>query len=190
MPACRPILTQASGFSLTEVVVAVAILAVLAGGMTPLVFNQIEKARRTRAMREISILSEAVMTFREDVKTFPDRRNGQPAQLGYLVTSGSLPGGLGRWGGPSGRVADHLLDNTPAGATYPVAGIAAWRGPYLVDDFEDPWGRAYVLSVAGMRGTPGVRGWVLSAGPDGQLDTDDGANQLAAGSDDLGWRLR
>ena len=52
--------------------------------------------------------------------------------------------------------------------------VAAWNGPYVNSDPIDPWGRAYVLSVKGMRGGAGARGWILSAGPNGRIETDDG----------------
>ncbi len=178
------------GYTLSEIVVTLAIVTILAGTLAPLVTHQVAKARRARALRDIAAIAQAIQAFRQDVRSFPDRSGGSPGVLGYLLTAGAAPGGLGSWQGPAGRTARHLVDNDPPGADYPESGSTAWRGPYLPNDPVDPWGHAYVVSVAGMRGDAGVRGWILSAGPDGVLQTDDGDDAIPAGSDDVGWRLR
>ncbi|ANM31215.1 hypothetical protein ABI59_19000 [Acidobacteria bacterium Mor1] len=178
------------GYSVSEMIVVIAVMAVLAGALAPVGLGQLSKARKARALEEIGKLSEAVVAFRKDVKTFPDRRNGNSARVGRLLTAGDTPQRAGRWAGPAGDAADHLIDNTPTGAPYPTDGSHAWRGPYLAGDLTDPWGNAYVISVAGLRGEAGSNGWILSAGPDGRLDTDDGDASIPADSDDLGVRLR
>lgn len=179
-----------SGYTLSEIVVTLAVITILAGSLAPLVAHQVSRARRARALRDIAAIAQAVQAFREDVRAWPDRSGGSSGVLGYLLTAGTAPGGLGGWQGPAGRTAQHLVDNDPPGTDYPETGNTAWRGPYLPNDPTDPWGHAYVLSVAGMRGDSGVRGWILSAGPNGVLETDDGDDAIPAGSDDIGWRLR
>ncbi|MCP3979496.1 MAG: prepilin-type N-terminal cleavage/methylation domain-containing protein [bacterium] len=178
------------GFTLTEILVALAVLTILVGSLTPVAIHQIGRAREARALEEIGALAEAVHSFRQDVKSFPDRKGGKPQKLGYLLTDGKKPKGLGSWSGPSGSIAQHLIENNPAGKDYETSGLAAWRGPYIAKDPADPWGRAYVLAVSGFRNQVGARGWILSAGPNGVLETDDGDTEIAASSDDLGWRLR
>jgi type II secretory pathway pseudopilin PulG len=72
---------------------------------------------------------------------------------------------------------------------------ANWRGPYLSEPKDDPWGKSYVANIQGMRNgiPPGgsgavlIFGWVLSAGPNNQLDTEDTVATL--GSDDRGIML-
>lgn len=181
---------KARGFTITEILIAVAVMAILAGALAPLAVKQITRAQRARALREVSTLAESVHTFRRDVKAFPDRSGGAQGAVGYLLTAGTAPTGLASWQGPSGLAADHLVNNSPSGSNYPTTGVAAWNGPYLPNNPTDPWGNAYAISVAGMRGDGSLRGWVLSAGPNGVLETDDGSAQIAASSDDLGWRLR
>lgn len=72
---------------------------------------------------------------------------------------------------------------------------ATWRGPYLSEPKLDPWGRSYVANLQGMRvgvpaTTPGslnIFGWVLSAGPNNRLETEDTSAVL--GGDDRGIML-
>ena len=178
------------GFTLTELAVAIAVLAVMLGALAPVFVNHIRKAREARAKQDIAVIAEALQTFRGDVRNFPDRRNGNPGVYGYLTSGGALPRGRGGWQGPRGDFATHLLENNPPGSDYPITGTARWVGPYLSQDLVDPWGQAYIVSVAGLRGETGLRGWILSAGPNGTLETDDAANAIAPSSDDIGWRLR
>lgn len=100
---------------------------------------------------------------------------------------------------------NHLAVNDPnANATTDEANIdyRAWRGPHISKLGPDPWGRAYIVHIGAMQtngcpvnstGAPpactvptaGARGWILSAGPDGNLDTGPTATQLA--NDDIGY---
>lgn len=179
-----------AGFTVTEILVAIAVFAVVAGAITPIVVKQIERARKARALQDIATLAESIHTFRQDVKDYPDRRGGVSRGVGYLLSDGDAPSGLGKWKGPASDVAGHLVENTPEGSPYPTTGVAIWSGPYLPRSPADPWGRAYAVSVAGIRGDSGLRGWILSAGPNGRVETDDGDEEIPDGSDDVGWRIR
>jgi prepilin-type N-terminal cleavage/methylation domain-containing protein len=88
-------------------------------------------------------------------------------------------------------VLDYLV-SPPSSTNYPN-----WRGPYLpIDLTADPWGRVYVINVIPMfcdesvtAAAPGGvlgYGWVMSAGPNGTLQTLFTASRLAAGADDVG----
>jgi hypothetical protein len=64
-----------------------------------------------------------------------------------------------------------------------------WKGPYIESlNKRGPWGRNYWVYVKAMwnptAGTDKEYGWVISAGPDGKLDTLTTSNQL--GGDDIG----
>lgn len=108
------------------------------------------------------------------------------------------------------NVFNHLAVNNPnadattddAAADYRTTGTSRWRGPYITKLGVDPWGNAYIVHVGAMQrngcpvnstgATPlctvplaGARGWILSAGPDGNLDTGPTATALAG--DDLGY---
>lgn len=89
----------------------------------------------------------------------------------------------------------HLVTNDPNvdgvgdRRDYPHEDHLAWRGPYVTQLGFDPWGRTYIVSVGAMEANgrpvaPGARGWILSAGPNGVLETAPDASVL--GGDDIG----
>lgn len=67
---------------------------------------------------------------------------------------------------------------------------AKWGGPYLTHIPTDPFGNAFLVLVQGIRdgeqagGGENVFGWIISAGPNGRLETDDASSVL--GGDDIG----
>lgn len=104
-----------------------------------------------------------------------------------------------------GNAFNHLVDNNPNGS----GGIGdggldynanRWRGPYISKLGPDPWGKAYIIHIGAMQtggcpvgstGGPSCsnpaagKGWILSAGPNQNLDTGPNATQL--GGDDIGF---
>lgn len=113
-------------------------------------------------------------------------------------------GGTGR----VGRLNDHLVSDPTTGSTvanYRNNGLN-WKGPYSKAINQDPWGRNYVVLARAasyrqaktgetasttdpVNTTPGITTtpyyyWVLSAGPDGRLDTTQTSSELAG--DDVG----
>ncbi len=105
------------------------------------------------------------------------------------------------------NIHNHLVTNNPNGnGTVNEAGIdyktTKWKGPYIAKLSEDPFGNAYIVHIGAMQkngcpvgstGSPptctipatGRQGWILSAGPDGNLDTAPTATQLSG--DDIGY---
>jgi hypothetical protein len=102
---------------------------------------------------------------------------------------------------------NHLVTNNPnANGTVNEAGVdyktTKWKGPYISKLAEDPFGNTYIIHIGAMQknGCPvgstgtapactaaatGRQGWILSAGPDGNLDTAPTATQLSG--DDIGY---
>jgi len=90
---------------------------------------------------------------------------------------------------------NHLVANNPnADATTGEAGVdyksSKWKGPYITKIGVDPFGFAYIANVGAMEtnGSPiaaGSKGWIISAGPDGVLDTAHTASVLS--NDDIGY---
>jgi len=125
------------------------------------------------------------------------------------ATGGQFPGrGQGNQGqfpgqGPGGSVKtdgleNHLVKNMPGGATdkrYATAGPRAWRGPYLEQIAQDPWGNRYLVNIK--NANPGDASpkvvWVLSAGANGTIETDPtalaDAGPIASG-DDIAVRVK
>jgi prepilin-type N-terminal cleavage/methylation domain-containing protein len=91
---------------------------------------------------------------------------------------------------------NHIVINNPnqdatengAGTDYKTT---KWKGPYITKLGPDPYGNAYIIHVGAMQkngspigaGTP--RGWILSAGADGNLDTAPTDSVLS--NDDIGY---
>ncbi len=111
---------------------------------------------------------------------------------GSIKSSGVVPADIGTLhenlvvNDPDG---DGSADETVNGHDYP----ASWRGPYLTEPKPDPWGNKYVVLVQGIRdgiqagGSANVYGWIISAGPNGRLETEDSGTTL--GGDDIGLIL-
>lgn len=93
------------------------------------------------------------------------------------------------------NIFNHLVVNDPvdsvttADTDYPTS---KWKGPYISRLGPDPWGSPYVIHVGAMEksgqpGKSGGKGWIISAGPNGTLDTAIDATSLSG--DDRGFIL-
>jgi prepilin-type N-terminal cleavage/methylation domain-containing protein len=177
------------GFTLLEVVAVIGVVIVLAAALVPLVVKHIDSAREARARSDVQAIAKAIGNFREDVKEYPVRSGATPRYWYMLRSGGTAPamGGVG-WGtGRSDGLTSHLVQNAQGYSPWSAVTRTGWRGPYLPDDRPDPWGRQYLVSVRGFwdtGGSPAYRAWVVSAGPNGTLETDDQAGSLAG--DDIG----
>ncbi len=80
------------GFTLIEIIIAVAIVAILAGTLTPLAFKQMIKAKEEATLEELHHLNKALVDFYEDTGRFPTEGEGLEALV-------SDPG-VGGWQGP------------------------------------------------------------------------------------------
>jgi type II secretory pathway pseudopilin PulG len=143
---------RAAGFTLIEMTVILAVAAILAAAITPMVLQRLVDAKVEATRQEAKLLHES-MSGRADV----------PGSVGFF-------GDMGRW-----PVAfEELLRPAPGTplfttATFRNVGMG-WKGPYINagvsgdDALADGFGRPY-------RGAPS--GQVRSAGPDGLFDTAD-----------------
>ena len=190
-----------SGFTLIEIVIAVAIVAIFAAAMSPMVFRHLEDAKISKAQNESEVIATAVLSYFKDVGKWPITNANGPAGNGInrvvsstKMATGNGPGaasGASKWGsyGTTKPLGDYLYfnnpdnDSSPTGASanqanqdWPTSGTGAWRGPYLESySFEDPWGNAYVINSHYFQGryTGSIRHKVfaLSAGPNGLWET-------------------
>lgn len=185
-----------AGFTLLEITIILAVMAVLGLVLTPSVVSFINNSRLTRAQSDVQVLANAVAEFYEDNGFFP--RYADPAktqEIALLVTPGAVPAsGQGaateRWTleDPSlvDLVSNQLVNNRPGGGNvgYPLKvgiGATGWAGPYISSSVpEDPWGNRYAINVEFLEPMPGATEpngqekravWALSAGPDGVVNT-------------------
>lgn len=143
---------RAAGFTLLEITVILAVLAILAVAITPMILQQLVDAKAETTRQEAKALHEAILGTGDGAVSF-----------GFF-------GDMGRW--PA--TFEELLRPAPGTplfttATFRSVGMG-WKGPYVNagasrDDLvTDAFGRPY-------RGAS--TGQVRSAGPDGLFDTAD-----------------
>jgi general secretion pathway protein G len=168
------------GFSLIELVLVLAVIAVLAGAITPLASSYIDQARTTRATAEARSIADAIRLYQRDVGEFPiflnttEAINDTPSATLIATANGSTPlDGIGLWTTDLSTTSLELYMNANyLGRTITVeVGRTHFNGPYVGNLESDPWGNKYYLTAANLRDDSPNYAFILSAGPDGSLNT-------------------
>lgn len=197
---------MSSGFTLLEVVVVLGVVAALAAILTPIVSGYLEDARLQRARSDARSVADALLQAQRDLGDFPIFMDGSlsardlddASTFDVLIGPGRVPSFAGAgWsnaydgGSDADQLADQLVSNAPG---YPTQGRFAWRGPYVEEPSSDPWGSAYVVNAENLRPAQQDAAFVLSAGPDGTVQTDFDLDRtggsVAPAGDDLLVRIR
>src|SRR3954466_9172283 len=97
------------GFSLAEVLVTIAIIAVLAAVVVPSIGSQLKTGDESRVQQDLSNIRSGVEQFLADVRRYPS----SATHLNTAITISAK---------------DISVTN------YPASQVARWRGPYLVKD--------------------------------------------------------
>ncbi len=185
--------TYPKGFTILEITIVAAVMAILAAITIPIAVTMMDKADITRAHADVNALITAIEHFKSDTKEYPTRRaNGTAGWVTVLYTGNGWPGGATfapgvNYGNRRDRCWNHFSIN--GNNRYPAwnnVTLTGWHGPYLDSDKLDPWGRPYLIATSAFN-TPGTTNyaWILSAGPDGQFQTDD-QNTTVLNGDDIG----
>jgi len=173
-----------AGFTLIEVIVIVAILAILAGILAPMIFSQIDEAKITRATADAKSINSAILVFRKDNGQWPNKDSECNPLVTLLAGAGNIPANLAAFGFDASNkqpFADFLeVDDTGCWNN-------TWKGPYLNNVTTDPWGNAYFLNANNFE-VSGDAVWVYSAGPNGLVESFAGA--MGTGGDDIGIRVK
>ena len=82
-----------SGFTLVEILVAVAILAIMSAALTPLVVKYVNDGRRARAMSDSQAIGQAILAFQLDTGLWPVNNDANLNDRGELSRLVSLPQG-------------------------------------------------------------------------------------------------
>ncbi len=204
------------GFTLIEIVVILAVIAIIAAAMVPRISGILDDAKISRAQSEVQTIGMAVLRFNANTGKWPARiADGTDNSLITLASGNSdIPVPLPAYAGgedtnfttaPTAATGDyfdnHLKNNTPKGSgdePYPTTGLNRWNGPYMQQVGADPWGNAYVCNIKGAYDTAtdnNLYCYVISAGPDGTIQTsgavtDEDLAAHAVSGDDVAFLLR
>jgi len=126
MPPERRTPPARSGFTLIEVIVVIAVLAILAGALAPLIAARVDQARRFATEDQLQTLADALRAYQRDVNAFPPDTGNPVADLGELQTD-TL--GLSGWRGPyltaQWSAGDYAQDAWGGGVDYAYTAGAA-----------------------------------------------------------------
>ena len=199
-------LKDSRGVSLYEITAAVAMTGILAAVAVPVIIDKVQEAKAARAVQETDTIYKAMSAFQRDTGKMP----GEVEGFKLLVTGVSggvatipLPGKAGTALAISGaingtgsctscaNVNDFLVRNPNTGGTTTYQN---WRGPYMDEITNDPFDRAYVVNVralykaepSGSQTNTCGYGWVLSGGPNRDLETLLTDTNFSPTSDDIG----
>lgn len=202
------------GFTLIEAVITIAILAIIGAVMVPIISNNIQSARFTRANSDVNNLGKAIVQFRKDTSHWPVyRAAGNPMQLLFsdrdadnngVPDESAIPA---TWSSiPSAQrlsLEFHLVNfhmdilGVSRGAS--PDGLPSWNGPYLSKTVPDPWGNAYVVNSYWLYTDAdpsttqfdALNVYVLSAGPGRPAAIETPFNGVPpADSDDITFRVQ
>lgn len=205
---------SARGYTVVEVVIALAAVILLAATLSPLAIKYVRDARIARAQTDIRVIGGAIKKFEQDLARFPMFTSGagilsdNTANIGRLQGPGALPSEVtvSAWTAASPAdadcsqscVADSLVNQLIAnGSAYPTSTSSAtpfvWKGPYLERVETDPWGNAYLVNIIHAKSTSTDALFVLSAGPNGTVETAfdvPTTTLLTPGGDDIVFRIK
>jgi general secretion pathway protein G len=132
--SAAPTSSRATGFTLLELLVVVAIIGLLAAYVGPKYFGQLGKSEQALAKAQIESFNRALASYRLDVGSFPGTEEGLNALM-------AKPSNAAKWSGP------YLTKAVP---------MDPWGKPYI---YRAPGAKAdYDLLSYGKDGQPGGSG--------------------------------
>lgn len=177
--------SSTAGFTLVEVIVIVAILAILAGILVPMIFSQIDEARIARAEADCKSISSALLVARKDLGIWPVLMGAScTPSVTFLHGQGTPPAGIVAMGYNNEY---SLLFRDVLMRDDEECYDQSYKGPYLPGVEADPWGNQYILDARNLN-VDNASVYVLSAGPNGTIETP--VNSAAIGGDDIGLRIK
>ena len=164
----RQVLNTQSGFTLVEIVVVVAIIALLAGITIPLVADRDDDAKVATATSDVDVIAKALVAYKLDTGFWPyGSSNRAPSAMPTASLSFASYYRLFEEANVKGWKGPYL--NEPAVINGRMR--AAYRSGTQREGYLDPWGNYYHIYQYAMSGTD--RGFlaVVCRGPDGALST-------------------
>ena len=117
--AVRP--KQSTGFTLLELLIAIAIIGIIAAIAIPMYSNYRQKAKIAETKSDLKNFQLAIEVLATDTEKWPNKRD-----VGDV-------GGLEVWD----------LNANAAGLTATDGSYPGWNGPYIQPVPQDPWGKNY-----------------------------------------------
>ena len=159
-----------------ELVVVLAVIAILATLITPIITSYVDKARINKARSDVRNITAALNQFSSDTKLFPIFT--APAQVpngtvyetvaGEGLDPAQAAGVVGWVTTSTGSLTSMLNQNSLLLTT---VGANGWNGPYTGGIGEDPWGTKYIVTGRALKAGSALTGFVLSAGPNRTVET-------------------
>ncbi len=196
---------RTKGFTLVEVIIVLAVIAILASILIPIVTKNIEDSKIARAKSDTRTIAEAMLKAREDMGFWPiiDRNSNATALLigttpdPVLTAVPQSSGGVSSWSRTPAETIWWELVNT--GNSYQKINpnphnLPCWMGPYLAEVKFDPWGNPYLINSSYLSGGASPdstrKVWVISAGSNKLMDTGFEGTTLNLGGDDVGFPIQ
>jgi len=154
---------EIKGFTLLEIIIVLAVMAILAGIAVPYAYRQIASSRQQATREEMANLKRALIGDKRRIQ------NGMRSDFGYS----------GDWGNLPERLDALVKTQSPRWHYDKKRKIGAgWNGPYISETFSgakedyglDAWQNAYIYSSRVYTHKDGelVDGKIMSRGPDGK----------------------
>ncbi len=188
------------GVTMIEMVVVLAVIAILAAILTPIITGYVDRARYNAAATDVKNIAAAILQYNTDTKVWPIYVNSSDIPNGNTYDVEASPGDSASVGTSATGWTDALV----TGATsldimlntnvfgFSTTGNRAFRGAYL-PLAADPWGSAYYVTSANLAPTSPYAAYVISPGPNQTIDTPyqpSRGQTLTAGLDDVIQRIR
>lgn len=175
-----------AGFTLIEVIVVAGIIAVLAGILVPLIFKEIDESKNARAQADVKSIASAMIILKKDTGSWPVNANCTPGATVMRSPVGDFPTVGGTWDDSNKVSFDDYINADTNGCW---SSGSTWKGPYMAMVGADPWGREYISNAKDYLSASGPI-WIISAGPNGVVETASNDAKIATSSDDIGVRVR
>lgn len=181
------------GFTLIEVIVVAAIIAILAGILVPMIFNQIDESKKTRAIGDAKAIQTAFLMVRKEGGKWPiyGQLDACANPVDLLFSDGVAP--TNAW---AGARSENYKNTLKINSGHPCFNNANTIQAAIIDAPADPWGNQYLTSTLNFA-NPGNAVWVISAGPNGIVETNENSGTLndnpavvGTPGDDIGIRIQ
>jgi prepilin-type N-terminal cleavage/methylation domain-containing protein len=192
-------MVKTKGFTLIELAVVLAIIAVLAAILTPMVTSYLDQSRIARAQADTRTMADALKLYNRDTGRWPiydsatQYTNDTTGAIREIASSGGNTPTAGSGWTLSGTTLattslELYLNNNYSSVVIGGFPKVTFNGPYIGTIDSDPWNNKYLLNSTDLVRSSTSHAYVLSAGPNGTVETTRDVattGALSAGGDDI-----